>query len=79
MKKRLSVLLSVILLAMMVPQAALASSYASTIYEIHSSFVSSNRSASGAPQQQVNGAYRSVELLEVWAYEIGVSSSVMTY
>ena len=66
MKKHLSILLTIILtLALLTPQTALAGSYASTIRDIHSSFVSGNRSAKSAVQQSVNGLYRSVELLEL--------------
>ena len=79
MKKHLSVLLTIILaLALLAPQTELAGSYASTIRDIHSSFVSGNRKADSAPQQQVNGAYRCVELLEVWAYQVGVASGTVS-
>ena len=74
MMKRLISLIAA-LLCLTLPFSAFAGSYSSTIQSIHSSFVSGNRSASSAPQQAVNGAYRCVELLEVIAAEYGVSSS----
>ena len=43
--------------------------------DIHSSFVSGNRSADSAPQQLVNGNYRTVELLELIALQLGCSYS----
>ena len=57
--------------------ASCAGSYSSTIADIHASFVSGNRSASSAPQQIANGAYRCVELLELIAAEAGVSSTTI--
>ena len=77
MKKTMMSLLA-LALCLMLPISCLAGSYSSTISSIHSSFVSSNRSAKSAPQQAVNGAYRCVELLEVIAYEYGVSSSTVS-
>lgn len=54
---------------------ALAAGYSSSISSIMSTFSYQNIMASSAPQQQVNGAYRMVELLEVMAKESGCSSS----
>ena len=76
MKRTLSILLALVLSMMCL--TASAGSYSSTISSIHSSFVSGNRSAKSAPQQIANGAYRCVELLEVIAYEVGVSSSTVS-
>ena len=66
--KRKAVLFAALLLCLCLPLNGLAGSHTAAIQSIHSSFVSSNRSASSAPQQQVNGLYRCVELLEVIAY-----------
>ena len=73
MKKTMMSLLA-LALCLMLPISCLAGSYSSTISSIHSSFVSGNRSASSAPQQEANGAYRCVELLELIAAKAGVSS-----
>ena len=69
MKKCFSVFLALMLTCLWIVPVW-ASGHASTIQSIHSSFVSGNRSASGAPQQAVNGAYRCVELLTAIAYAL---------
>ena len=49
---------------------ASAGTYTEAIRSIHSSFVSGNNRATSAPQQQANGMYRCVELLESIAYAL---------
>ena len=71
MKKKLSAMvLIVMLVAVLMPNAALADTYTSTIQDIHSSFRLGNSSASSAVQQSVNGLYRMVELLELITLEL---------
>lgn len=55
--------------------SASAAGYSSRISSIMLDFSLSNSRADSAPQQQVNGAYRMVELLEIIAQEKGCSSS----
>ena len=59
--------LIVMLFAVLMPNAALADTYTSTIRDIHSSFRSG---ASGAVRQSVNGLYRMVELIELITLEL---------
>lgn len=68
MKKLVSLLVALMLCMTSLP--ALAASYSSQINSIHSSFISGNISANSAPQQQVNGYYRCVELLETIAFAL---------
>ena len=64
-----------LILAMLMPCTALATDYSSQISSIMSSFSLGNIRADSAYQQQANGAYRMVELLEIIALEKGCSSS----
>ena len=73
MKRFCSVLLIVCLLA--VCPSAFAARYSSDISGVMSDFVINNYSCDSAPQQQVNGTYRTVELLELIALKLGCSSS----
>lgn len=54
---------------------ALAGKYASDISSVMSAYSSGNIRASSAPQQEANGAYRIVELLEILAYEKNCDAS----
>ena len=72
MKRIVSALLLVCLLFSFVP--ACADSYTSAISEVMSDFVLNNYSCKSAPQQQVNGAYRCVEMLEIIAKILNGSS-----
>ncbi|MBE5767801.1 MAG: hypothetical protein E7335_11730 [Clostridiales bacterium] len=67
-------ILLVSLLVCCMPSAS-ALGYSSEISSIMSTFSLQNIYADSAPQQQVNGSYRTVELLEVIAHEKGCSSS----
>ena len=55
--------------------SANADSYASDISSVMSTFSYQNIMSSSAPQQEVNGAYRMVELLEIMAKEKHCDSS----
>ncbi|MEG0126338.1 MAG: hypothetical protein RR816_09680 [Clostridia bacterium] len=50
--------------------AASAKDYSSEISSVMSSFVTNNYSCDSAPQQAVNGTYRTVEMLEIIAKEL---------
>ena len=54
------------------------SAASSTVSSIHSSFTTGNIRAKSAPQQEANGAYRCVELLELIAARVGVSSATIS-
>lgn len=74
-KKILSTALAFTMIFTMLVSSAFAENYGSAIDQIMSTFTLQNISASSAPQQQVNGSYRMVELLEVMAKEEDYSSS----
>ena len=73
MKRIISLIL---LLCLLLPCAtANAGSYASDISSVMSSFRLNNYSCDSAAQQEVNGSYRMVEMLEIVALEFGAASS----
>ena len=68
MKKRvLTFVVSLILMITMIAGVAQAGSHSSDISDVMYSFTMNNYSCDSAPQQQVNGSYRTVEMLEVIA------------
>ena len=73
MKRILSALLILCLVFICVPASA--GTYSSDISDVMYDYVMNNYSCKSAPQQQVNGAYRCVEMLEIIAKEVGGSSS----
>ena len=74
MKRLLALLLTIaVLITCTVANAA--SSYSDLISSVLDSMNQNNKSASGAPQQTANGAYRAVEMLSLMAYRLDSSKS----
>ena len=78
MKKIFARILALTLVLVMlggITTTALAGKYSTKVSSIMSTYTLTNSRAKSAPQQQVNGTYRTVELLEQIALKLGCNSS----
>ena len=73
--KRILALLLTLMVLITCTEANAASSYSDLISSVLDSMNQNNKSASGAPQQTANGAYRAVEMLSLMAYRLDSSKS----